>query len=132
VKRLVVAASFAMGAMVASALPAAACMTYCDWDPLVAVITPAGHIVPVYDSVWTSSPLDLGLPLESYTVKHVIQAGKTVTQVNVSIYVPAGLLFTFQTFNEVTTGLLGSGTVLASGYGSSGSTTHLQFVIPEP
>ena len=130
-KRLVVAATFAMGALVSSALPTAACMEYCDWDPLVLVVTPAGHVAVVYDSVWTPSLLNLGVPLESYTTRHVYQAGRVATQVDMNIYVPAGLLFTYQTFDEVTTGLLGSGKVLASGYGTSGSSTHLQFTLPE-
>ena len=131
-KKGFMAAVLAAGFLVASGIGAGACATYCDWDPLVLVVTPGGHIVPVYDSVWTSSPLSLGLPTESYTVAREYHAGQPVTQVDMAIYVPTGLLFRFSTVDEVTTGLLGSGTVLASGYGTSGSPVHLQFTLPEP
>ncbi|HEY1456581.1 MAG TPA: hypothetical protein VGG31_08785 [Candidatus Dormibacteraeota bacterium] len=126
------AAAAAMGVVLASALPASACLTYCDWDPVVAVVTPGGHLALVYDSVWTSSPLELGLPLESYTTTRVYDsAGRPQTAVDMTIYVPAGLLFRFPTHDVVTTGLLGSGQVLASAYGSSGAPVHLKFTLPE-
>jgi hypothetical protein len=89
-------------------------------------------VAPVYDSVWTSSLVDVGVPVESYTVKREYQGGKPVTRVDMYIYVPAGLLFSFQTYDQVTTGLLGTGQVLAGAYGSSGSATHLEFTLAEP
>lgn len=131
-RRVVVAAALAAGFLFASSVGASACVTYCDWDPLVLVVTPAGHVVPVFDSVWTSSLLNLGLPTESYTTKRVWRNGQPMTQVDVTIYVPAGLLFRFNTMDEVTTGLLGSGTVLASGYGTSGTPVHLEFTLASP
>jgi hypothetical protein len=133
VRRLVVATALAVGLMLASSGAAEACFTFCDWDPLVLVITPGGHVVPLYDSVWTSSVLDVGLPLETTTVKRVYDsAGNPHTAVDVAISVPAGLLFRFKVFDEVTTGLLGSGTVLASGWGTSGVPVHLKFVLHQP
>src|SRR5438876_475562 len=99
----------AVGIMVASPTSAGAWATYCDWDPLVLIVTPAGHIVPVYDTVWTSSPLDLGLPLESYTVARAYDAaGNPVTVVHMTISVPTGLLFRYAVTDEVTTGLVGA------------------------
>jgi hypothetical protein len=133
VKRLVVAAALAAGIMTATAVPAGAMFTYCDWDPLVLIITPAGHIVPVYDSVWTPSPLDLGLPLESYAVKRVYDKhGNPETLVTMKITTPTGLLFWYSTTDEVTTGLLGSGTVLARAGGNSWTPTYLKFILHEP
>ena len=131
-KRVVLAAALAAGVFFASGTAASACATFCDWDPLVLVITPGGHIVPVYDSVWTASPLDLGLPVESYSTSRVYSSsGKPETAVDMTISVPTGLLFRFQTTDEVTTGLLGSGTVLARQDGWSGKPVHLQFVLSQ-
>jgi hypothetical protein len=133
VKRVLVAAAMAVGIMVATPASAGAFMTYCDWDPLVLIVTPGGHIVPVYDSVWTSSPLALALPLESYTATRVYDNyGRPHTAVDMTIYVPTGLLFRFATIDEVTTGLLGSGTVLARAYGTSGQPVHLKFTLSQP
>ena len=132
-KRVFLAAAMAVGIMVASPTSAGAWATYCDWDPLVLIVSPAGHIVPVYDSVWTSSPLDLGLPLESYTVARAYDAGgNPVTVVHMTISVPTGLLFRYAVTDEVTTGLLGSGTVLARQSGTSGTPVHLTFTLHTP
>jgi len=133
VKKVLVAAALAAGIMVASPVSAGAFMTYCDWDPLVLIVTPGGYIVPVYDSVWTSSPLDLALPLESYTVKRVYDAnGHPHTAVDMTISVLTGFLFGYSTYDEVTTGLLGSGTVLAHAIGNSGTPVHLKFTLSQP
>jgi len=133
VKRVFLAAMLAAGILVASPTSAGAWATYCDWDPLVLIVTPAGHVVPVYDSVWTSSPLDLGVPLESYTVARAYdRAGHPLTVVSMTITVPTGLLFQYATLDEVTTGLLGSGTVLARQSGTSGTPVHLTFTLRTP
>ena len=132
-KRVVVASLLAISAIMASASSAAAMVEWCDWDPSVVVITPSGNIVPVFDSVWTSSILDIGLPLETYTVKRAYDAkGRPVTAVDMTIYVPAGLLWNFRAKYMVTSGLLGSGHVYAQTYGMSGKPVHLNFVIPKP
>jgi len=131
VKRVFLAAALAVGLLVSSPASAGAWATYCDWDPLVLVVTPSGHVVPVYDSVWTSSLLDLGLPLESYTTSRVYDAaGRPETAVDMEIYVPTGLLLRYQVHDMVTSGLLGSGTVYAQANGWSGSPVHLKFVLP--
>jgi len=57
--------------------------------------------------------------------------GRAETAVDMAISVPTGLLFQFQTQDEVTTGLLGSGSVLATRNGWSGQTLHLKFTLPE-
>jgi hypothetical protein len=128
---VVLAALMAVGVIVCSPSTAGAWATYCDWDPLVVIVTPSGHIVPVYDSVWTSSPLDLGLPVESYSATRVYVDGRAETAVDMAISIPTGLLLQFQTQDEVTTGLLGSGSVLATKNGWSGQTLHLKFTLPE-
>ena len=131
-KRVLLAAMLAAGVVVASPTAAGAWATYCDWDPLVLIVTPAGHVVPVYDSVWTSSLLDLGIPLESYTTSRVYGTrGQPETAVTMTISVPTGLLFQYATTDEVTTGLLGSGTVLAKKSGTSGTPVQLKFILPQ-
>jgi hypothetical protein len=132
-RRALVAAVLAAGVLLASPTSAGAWATFCDWDPLVLVVTPAGHIVPVYDSVWTSSLLDLGVPLESYSVSRVYsRSGAPETLVDMTISVPTGLLFRYQTTDEVTSGLLGSGTVYARANGYSGTPVHLKFTLAAP
>ena len=107
-------------------------MTWCDWDPAVVIVTPSGHLVVVYDSVWTSNLLNLAVPLETYTAKRAYDSsGRPITAVDMAIYVPTGLLFSFSTMDEVTTGLVGGGTLLARTYGTSGKTVHLKFTLPE-
>jgi hypothetical protein len=133
VKRALVAAALAAGVLFASPATAGAWATFCDWDPLVLVVTPSGNIVPVYDSVWTSSLVDLGVPLESYTVSRTYsRKGAPETLVDMTISVPTGLLLQYQTTDEVTSGLLGSGTVYARANGYSGTPVHLKFVLATP
>jgi hypothetical protein len=132
VKRLVVAGALALGLLAASPGSAAASVTWCSWDPLVLIVTPGGHIDAVYDSVWTPSLLNLGVPLETYTTRRAYDSsGKAITAVDMAISVPTGLLLSYSTMDEVTTGLLGSGSLLARGYGQSGKVVHLEFTIPE-
>jgi hypothetical protein len=132
-KRGLLAALLAAGILVFSPTTAGAWFAYCDWDPIVLIVTPAGHVVPVYDSVWTSSPLDLGLPLATYTASRVYDAqGHPETAVNMTISVPTGLLFRYSVYDMVTSGLLGSGTVYAARSGISGTPVHLQFVLRQP
>lgn len=132
-KRVLIAALLAAGVLVAAPTGAAAYSTYCDWDPLVLVVTPAGHVVPVYDSVWTSSLLDLGVPVESTTTSRIYsKQGAPETAVAVTIYAPTGLLFRYATTDEVTSGLLGSGTVYSRANGWSGSPVTLNFILDTP
>lgn len=44
-KRVLVAAAMAAGLIVAAPTSAGAMMEWCDWDPLVAVVTPGGNVV---------------------------------------------------------------------------------------
>ena len=131
-KKLVVAGALALGLMAASPGSAAASVVHCSWDPVVAIVTPGGHLVLVYDSVWTSSPLDLAVPLATYTTKRTYDSeGEQSTEIDMAITTPTGLLFRYSTMDEVTTGLLGSGKVLARAYGTSSKTVHLKFTLHE-
>ena len=74
----------------------------------------------------------LGLPLESYTVSRVYDAsGKPHTAVDMKITVPTGLLFRYTVKDMVTSGLLGTGTVYALKYGTSGTPVHLDFTLSQ-
>jgi len=106
---------------------------YCDWDPPVAILTPAGNLVTVHDSVWTSNLLQVGLPVTGYTATRAYDsAGHPITAVDMVVTVPSGLLLSFQTRDYVATGPLLSGTVLASASGTSGTPTHLRFNLNTP
>jgi hypothetical protein len=120
----------AAGLIVAAPTSAGAMMEWCDWDPIVPVVTPGGHVVLVYDSVWTSSPLNIGLPVSSYTAWRTYDDdGEPLTAVDMVVYVPTGLLWRFNTLNMVSTGPLGSGAVLARQSGTSGTPVHLYFTL---
>lgn len=119
----------ALSSMVAAA-PASAWAEYCDWDPPVLIQTPSGNSVLVYDTVFTSSLLQVGLPVESYSVARAYdEDGNPVTAVDMAISVPAGLVSQFSLLGVVSTGLNGSGQVLGSSSGSSGSVTHVKFTL---
>lgn len=132
-KTLVAAAAMAVGMSVAMPVSAGAGMEWCDWDPVVAIVTPAGNVVLVYDSVWTSGPTDVGLPVASYTASRVYdEDGLAQTAVDMVITVPSGLLVKFSTTDMVTTGPLGSGAVLSQANGTSGTAVHLHFILKKP
>lgn len=131
-KRRLLALTVGAVAGLFGAAQAFAWYSYCDWDPPVLIITPAGNVVTVHDSVWTASPLEIGLPLESYTTSRVYsRSGAPETAVDMTIAVPTGLLFQFPFTAYVATGPLLSGQTLASASGHSGSPVHLKFVLPE-
>ena len=129
-KRVLLAAALAAGILVCTPMSAGAWATYCDWDPLVLIVTPGGDVVPVYDSVWTASPLSAGLPVENYTTTRVYDAaGHPQTAVDMVIYTPTGLLLRYRVHDMVTSGLLGSGALYAEAYGWSGQAVHLKFTL---
>lgn len=132
-RRFVFGVAAAFVAIGGSATVAGAFDEYCDWDPPVAILTPAGNLVTVHDSVWTAGLLQIGVPVTSYSVSRAYdRAGNPVTAVDMVVTVPAGLLSNFRTQDYVATGPLLSGTVLASAAGTSGSPTHLRFNLSTP
>ncbi len=105
---------------------------FCDWDPPIVVVTPAGQLATVHDSVWTSSLLNIGLPVETHSVSRVYSStGQPETKVDMTLYVPTELLWRFPYTAYVATGPLLSGQVLAEASGTSGSPTHLSFILKE-
>lgn len=128
-RRVVLAAVLAAAVGVLTPTTAGAWATYCEWDPLVPLITPSGNVVLLYDSVWTSNLIQLGLPIATTSTSRVYVEGQPATAVDTAIWVPAGLLLQFPVKDMVTTGLLGSGQVLATKYGWSGQTLHLKYTL---
>ena len=121
----------ALGSLVAVA-PAAAMVDYCDWEPILVITTPDGNLVPVFDSVYTNSVLKVGLPIESYTATRAFDGeGNPVTQVDLSVYVPSGLLIRFNIRADVTTGPMGTGDLLGRSLGVSNHVTHVRFTLPQ-
>jgi hypothetical protein len=119
-----------VGALGTQVTQAGASEYFCDWDPLVVVVTPGGHVDLVYVSVYTQSPLQVGLPVESYTATRAYDTqGNAVTNVDIAVHVPAGLLMRFQTYSVASSGPLGGGQVLAAVPGNSGQTTHLRYTL---
>lgn len=132
-RRLILGAFAAVAALAAGPAAAGAYAEYCDWDPPVAIVTPAGNLVTVHDSVWTSSVLNIGTPVTTYAATRTYdRKGNAETAVDMAITVPAGLLYSFQVQDYVATGPLLSGTVLASASGYSGQTLHLYFTLQTP
>ena len=58
-------------------------------------------------------------------------SGKPHTAVDMKITVPTGLLFRYTVKDMVTSGLLGTGTVYALKYGTSGTPVHLYFTLSQ-
>ena len=132
-KRLLAALAVSVGVFGAQASTASGMEYFCDWDPTVVVVTPAGNLDVVYLSVYTPNLRSVGLPLDSYTTARAYDSkGNPVTDVDVSVYVPGGLLSNFPTYSLVSTGLLGGGQVLGTGTGVSSSVTHVHFRINRP
>jgi hypothetical protein len=122
----------AVAGFVVSGSQALAWMAYCDWDPPVVILTPAGNLVTVHDSVWTSSLLNIGVPVAGYTATRVYgPQGQPETAVDVTVAVPTELLWKYRYTAYVATGPLLSGQVLAYGSGYGTSPVHLKFVLPE-
>ena len=113
---------------------ASAWASWCDTDPLILVVTPGGHIVPVYVDVQgqglTNSPQVLASTI-LFTSYRDSAAGKK-TAVDMTVYVPNGLTGSFATRATASSGPLRTGTVYASTSGSSGSTMHLRYLLNVP
>jgi hypothetical protein len=136
-KRLVLAAVMALiPLMPLSALaPAAAAEgDWCDDDPVVVIVTPGGHLVPLFNTMGVQGLLhapDILLARVSYTTKSV--NGGRSTQVNMKVTIPNDLFgWGFPTRAKISTGPLGTLNVLGTTSGNSGSAMNVQFTIDVP
>jgi hypothetical protein len=114
--------------------PAGAGEEWCETDPVVAVRTPAGNVVPVF--VLTGAAGLEHLPAAqaasyAYTVQSL--AGGAATRVRLEVRVPTVPVGApFPTRATASTGPLGTGTVLDSATGSSGEAMRLTFTLGVP
>jgi hypothetical protein len=107
---------------------------WCDMDPLVVIQTPAGRLVPVYNTNGAKGlKYQVALPLAKvrYTVQPADGGRKTL--VDMEVTVPNGLYGSgFATRTKISTGPMGTLTVLAAGEGVSGSAMRVQFTLDTP
>jgi hypothetical protein len=136
-KRFVLAALMALVPLMpisALAPSAAAESDWCDDDPIVVVITPAGNIVPIYNTMGVQGLLhtaDIALARVNYTTKSV--NGGRSTQVTMKITIPNDLFGSgFPTRAKISTGPMGTLNVLGTTTGNAGSAMTVQFTIDVP
>ncbi len=126
-----VMALFLLGATAPAAL---ASDDWCDTDPLVVITTPAGNLVPVFNTNGAQGlqhqPAIL-LSRVSYTVQPV-DGGKG-TLVKMSVTVPNDIFGSgFPTRAKISTGPMGTLKVLATSTGNSGKPMNMQFTLDVP
>jgi hypothetical protein len=107
---------------------------WCDVDPLVVIKTPKGNLVPVFNTNGARGlqyqPLLL-LAKVKYTVQPADGGRKTLVKMEVTV--PEGLfLSNFATRTIISTGPLGTLSVLAATEGRSGRPMPVQFTLDVP
>jgi hypothetical protein len=124
-------------ATIGTVTPGYAAAEWCDTDPLLIVVTPAGQPVPVFLLVGAQGlehlPAALAASLVAVTVPvETIDAGPA-TRATVTVTVPNDLFERgFPTRALVSSGPLGSGTIYATAEGVSGAPMTLRFTLPIP
>ena len=134
-KRFVVAMTLALLPLLALApVAGAASDEWCDIDPIVVIQTPAGNLVPIYNTNGAQGlEHQVALPLSkvSYTVQPA--DGGTKTLVKLEVTVPNGLFGSgFATRTKISTGPMGTLKVLAATEGVSGRAMKVQFTLDTP
>jgi hypothetical protein len=107
---------------------------WCEYDPVVLVTTPGGIPVPVYLLVGAAGVEHLPLVIAAQH-SYVIEAGGggRATQVRLQVLVPNRLDGgVFATRVTASTGPLGTGTILGTTTGTSGSPMTLRFKLDVP
>jgi hypothetical protein len=132
--RSLLAVVFAFLVLVGGAHPAGASEEWCEFDPLVLIATPGGHLVPVY--VLTGAAGLEHLPLVTASRYHSSAAateGGTATLVKLEVLVPPTVTGgTFATRATASTGPAATGAILASATGTSGQPMKLTFKLAVP
>jgi hypothetical protein len=130
---------FVVAALVLVALAPApvAAAEWCDTDPLVLVVTPAGTVVPVYVLVGALGvehlPAAQAASIVSTTVAVDATAGGRATKVALMVLVPDDVFASgFPTRSAASSGPLGSGTIYDATSGISGQTMTLRFTLAVP
>ena len=135
-RRFAVAGVLAAVATTATAPTAfAGSSDWCDLDPVVVIKTPKGNLVPVFNTMGVRGLKHQAAMLAAkvgYTVQPADGGRKTL--VNLDVTIPEGLLWgwDFDTRTVISTGPLGTLTVLGTAYGVSGRAMRVQFTLDRP
>ena len=131
--RRLLTASLAAGVLsLVAATPAAASYSWCDSDPPVAIVTPQGHLVVVYDDIFANGLTNLtyvDLSTITYTTKSL---GNGQTAVRMYVTAPNGLLGGYATKVNVNSAALSLGTFYGSAQGYSGAPMEVDFTLNTP
>jgi hypothetical protein len=116
------------------AQPAGAAAEWCEFDPVVLIVTPAGALVLVFvtnGAQGAEHSVSAQLAQMRYTTQHD-QSGKA-TLVSLQVLVRGDLFAaTFPTRSTASTGPLATGNIFGRAQGVSGDTMHLSFVLDTP
>jgi hypothetical protein len=133
VVRILIAAAVAC-CLLGIARPAGAAAEWCEYDPVVLVITPAGALVPVFvtnGAQGVQHSIAAQLAEMRYTTQPA-ESGKA-TLVSLRIMVRGDLFAEkFPTRSTASTGPLATGSIFGRVEGSSGNTMSLSFVLNIP
>jgi hypothetical protein len=131
-----------VGMMVLSALllvhpsPAGAAAEWCDTDPLVVIVTPAGNLVPVYVLVGALGIQHLAAAQAAsllVATDTAAAAGGRATRVTLTVRVPNDLFASgFPVRSAASTGPLETGLVYADTDGVGGNPMMLRFTLDVP
>ncbi len=117
--------------------PVALAAEWCDTDPLVAITTPGGNVVPVYVMVGVLGaehlPAAQVASILYTTASDKATAGGAATKVELTVLVPDDAFATgFPTRSTASSEPYGTGIVYDSTYGKSGQQMVLKFTLPVP
>jgi hypothetical protein len=120
--------------LVAPSGSASASAEWCEFDPVVLIVTPGGAIVPVYV---TSGALGIEhlLAAQLAEIRYQAQPGKAgkSTRVRLQVLIRDDLFDSkFPTRSAASTGPLATGLVYARASGVSGGTMEMAFVLDIP
>jgi hypothetical protein len=133
VVRILIAAAVAC-CLLGFVRPAGAAAEWCEYDPVVLVVTPAGALVPVFvtnGALGVEHSLDAQLAEMRYTTQPAKSGKATLVYLRVLI---RGNLFAaqFPTRSTASTGPLATGSIFDRVEGNSGDTMSLTFVLDTP
>ena len=134
-KRIAVAVLLALLPLVA-VVPAASAGSndWCDDDPLVVIVTPAGNPVPLYNTNGAQGLehlVSVQLAQAVYTAQP--ENGGTATLVKLQVTVPNDLFGAgYPTRTRISTGPMGTLDVLAETTGNAGKAMKVQFTLNVP
>jgi hypothetical protein len=107
---------------------------WCEYDPLIVVVTPQGALVPVFVTNGARG-LENSLAAQLASIRHEARptGDGRATLVQVEVVVPEGLLGKdFETRSTISTGPLKTGAILATAFGESGKPMNLTFRLDVP